>query len=263
MELQKWNEMLSPYQLAVNELLVKFQHVRKDYEDRGSYCPIEYVAGRVKSVHSILNKARKKNIPEELVFAKLEDIAGIRLTCRFVEDIYKVREYIKSRQDMTVSSEVDYVIDPKESGYRSYHLIIQYTVETAFERKIVPVEIQLRTMAMNFWAVIEHSLQYKYNENIPYEIKNRLSRAAEACLSLDNEMASIRTEIMEAHELFQKKANVVQCILNNIKQLYTLGNQDQVMKLQNEFFMIYNSDNIGQLQEFNHRLERLLQESGQ
>ncbi len=263
MEILKWNELLSPYQLAVDELLVKFRHVRKDYAERGTYCPIENVEGRVKSVYSILDKARKKNVSADMITKRLEDIAGIRITCRFVEDIYKVSEYIKSRQDMPVSSEVDYVQSPKESGYRSYHLIIQYTVETAFERKTIPVEIQIRTMAMNFWAVVEHSLQYKYNENIPYDIRDRLSRSAEACLALDNEMASIRTEIMEAHELFQKKANVVQSILNNIRKLYSSGNQEQVLKLQNEFFTIYNSDNIGALQEFNYRLEKLLAENGE
>ena len=160
---------------------------------------------------------------------------------------------------MPVSSEVDYVAAPKESGYRSYHLIIQYTVETGFERKILPVEIQIRTMAMNFCAVIEHSLQYKYNENIPYEIRDRLTASAETCLALDNEMAAIRTEIMEAHELFRKKANLVQVIMNQISSLYSRGNQEQVMQLQNEFFVIYNSGNISQMQEFNRKLEAILE----
>lgn len=261
MELQKWNEILSPYQQAVDELMVKFQHVQKEYDERGIYCPIENVEGRVKSIHSIINKANRKQIDVALAPSRLEDIAGIRITCRFVEDIYKVSDYIKGRYDMPVSSEVDYIIAPKESGYRSYHLIIQYTVETGFERKTIPVEIQIRTMAMNFWAVIEHSLQYKYNENIPYEIKDRLMASAETCLALDNEMAAIRTEIMEAHELFRKKANIVQNILNNIRSLYSRGNQDQVLQLQNEFFLIYNTGNISQLQEFNRKLERLIEET--
>ncbi len=259
MELQKWNEILSPYQQAVDELMVKFRHVQKEYDERGIYCPIENVEGRVKSIHSIMNKAQKKQIAVEMAPSVLEDIAGIRITCRFVEDIYKVSDYIKGRYDMPVSSEVDYVAAPKESGYRSYHLIIQYTVETGFERKILPVEIQIRTMAMNFWAVIEHSLQYKYNENIPYEIRDRLTASAETCLALDNEMAAIRTEIMEAHELFRKKANLVQVIMNQISSLYSRGNQEQVMQLQNEFFVIYNSGNISQMQEFNRKLEAILE----
>ena len=100
MEILKWNELLSPYQLAVDELLVKFRHVRKDYAEWGTYCPIENVEGRVKSVYSILDKARKKNVSADMITKRLEDIAGIRITCRFVEDIYKVSEYIKSRQDM-------------------------------------------------------------------------------------------------------------------------------------------------------------------
>jgi putative GTP pyrophosphokinase len=255
MEIQLWREMLSPYDLAVGELVVKFEHIMKEHRDKGLYSPIEQVNGRVKKISSILEKAQKKKIAIEEIDEKIEDIAGIRIICQFVEDIEKVVEIIKSRNDMEVKSEKDYITNRKESGYRSYHMIVYYSVQTLSGPKKLQVEIQIRTLAMNFWATIEHSLQYKYKQNIPGHIRERLLASAAAIVSLDREMSSVRKEIMDAQNSFQIKANIVADILNNIQNLYHVANKREVIKIQDEFYKIYETSDIEQLERFNKQLD--------
>ena len=172
MEIQLWRELLDPYQLAVDELTVKFHHIIEEHCNQGLYSPIESVDGRVKSIVSILDKMQRKNVSMNDIEKKIEDLAGIRIICQFVEDIDRVVNLIKNRTDMKVKCEKDYVSHMKTSGYRSYHMIILYTVNTIHGPKELSAEIQIRTMAMNFWATIEHSLQYKYKENIPEYIQH-------------------------------------------------------------------------------------------
>lgn len=257
MEIQLWKEILTPYELAVEELLVKFNHIIRDYNARGMYCPIETVSGRVKSISSILDKCRKKNISmEDLTNTdKVEDIAGIRIICRFVEDIFKVVEIIKKRSDMTVYAEKDYINNAKPSGYRSYHLVLTYDVETIEGTKKIFVEIQIRTLAMNFWATIEHSLQYKYRHNIPVHITQKLHSSAQAILKLDEEMASIHDEIMDAQNSFIVHDNIISEILNNIQNLYKVANKREVVKIQDEFFEIYKKNDLEQLKSFARQLD--------
>ena len=130
MEIQMWKEILNPYELAVEELQVKFNHMVKEYRQAGIYSPIEQVLGRVKSISSILLKAQKHNIDLNEIEGHILDIAGIRLICQFTDDIYNVADLIRARSDMEVITEKDYVKNIKESGYRSYHIIVQYKVET-------------------------------------------------------------------------------------------------------------------------------------
>lgn len=255
MEIQLWREILDPYVLAVDELVVKFNHIIAEYRNAGEYSPIEQVNGRVKKISSILEKAQKKKIPLENIEEEIEDIAGIRIICQFVEDIDKVVELIKLRNDMQIKSIKDYIGNKKESGYRSYHLIIYYTVQTLRGPKRLQAEIQIRTLAMNFWATIEHSLQYKYKRNMPQHIKDRLWKASEAIIILDQEMSSVRDEIMDAQNSFRIKASVVSDILTNIQNLYKVANQREVVKIQDEFLRIYQSGNLEELERFNKELD--------
>ena len=255
MEIQLWREILSPYELAVEELTVKFNHIISEYRSVGEYSPIEQVNGRVKTISSILEKAHKKGIPLDHIEEQIEDIAGIRIICQFVEDIYKVVDIIKKRTDIKIKCEKDYITNAKESGYRSYHLIIFYNVETQKGTKELQAEIQIRTLAMNFWSTIEHSLQYKYKKNMPTHIKERLSTAADAIKTLDQEMSIIRGEIVDAQNSFKIKANVVADILNNIQNLYKVANKREVVNIQGEFFKIYQSGDIEQLERFNKELD--------
>ena len=130
MEIQLWRSILCPYELAVRELEVKFNHIIDECKENDVYCPIEQVEGRVKSVSSILEKMQRKHIPMERMEEELEDIAGVRIICQFEEDIETVASLIQKRSDMVIKSEKNYLKHIKQSGYRSYHLIIYYTVDT-------------------------------------------------------------------------------------------------------------------------------------
>jgi putative GTP pyrophosphokinase len=255
MEIQLWREILNPYDVAVKELTVKFEHLIQEHRQQGFYSPIEQVHGRVKTISSILDKAQKKNIPIQEIEERLEDIAGIRIICQFVEDIQKVVEIIRKRSDMHVRGEKDYVNNMKESGYRSYHVMVDYTVETMNGPKTVKVEIQIRTLAMNFWATIEHSLQYKYKKNIPEHIREKLSSAADAIIVLDQEMSQVRSEIMDAQNEFQIQASLVSDILNTIQNLYNLANSREIAKIQDEFYRIYKTENLEKLRRFQKQLD--------
>lgn len=255
MEIQLWREILDPYVLAVDELVVKFEHIRTAYKNTGKYSPIEQVNGRVKTISSILEKAQKKKIDLEQLEEKIEDIAGIRIICQFVDDIYKVVEMIRARNDMIITSERDYVAHAKESGYRSYHMNIRYTVEMLNGPKELTAEIQIRTLAMNFWSTIEHSLQYKYKQNMPENLRKRLLNASEAVLSLDREMSEVREEIMDAQNSFHIKAHIVADILNNIQNLYQLANKREVIKIQDEFLKVYETEDLQQLERFHKELD--------
>ena len=255
MEIQLWRELLEPYALAVDEIVVKFEHLIGAYRKSGSYSPIEQVMGRLKSISSILEKCQKKGIPFEDFENHIEDIAGIRIICQFTEDIYKVVDIIKNRADMQVKEEKDYLENAKKSGYRSYHMIIEYTVETLKGPKQLRAEIQIRTLAMNFWATIEHSLQYKYKKNMPKNVQERLLKAAEAIVVLDEEMASVRGEIMDAQNSFNHNARLVADILTNIQNLYKIANKKEVVKIQDEFFRVYQEGDLAQLEHFSKELD--------
>lgn len=204
MDDKQWERFLVPYRQAVEELKVKLKGIRTLYEYEDDHSPIEFVTGRVKPVASILEKARRKSIPLHEI-ETMQDIAGLRIMCQFVDDIQIVKEMLFARKDFTVVDQRDYIAEHKESGYRSYHLVVLYPLQTVSGEKHVLVEIQIRTLAMNFWATIEHSLNYKYSGNIPEKVKLRLQRASEAASRLDEEMSEIRGEVQEAQDCLFKK----------------------------------------------------------
>ncbi|AST90624.1 MULTISPECIES: GTP pyrophosphokinase family protein [Sutcliffiella] len=203
--IQQWDLFLAPYKQAIDELKVKLKGARSQFEMHSEHTPIEFVTGRVKPIASILDKATRKGIPLERLEEEMQDIAGIRMMCQFVDDIHRVVDLLRKRNDFKIIEERDYVTRKKESGYRSYHMVIEYPVQTIKGEKIILVEIQIRTLAMNFWATIEHSLNYKYSGQFPQEIHERLVRAAEAAYLLDEEMSQIRGEIQEAQAIFSRK----------------------------------------------------------
>ncbi|NLL93857.1 MAG: GTP pyrophosphokinase family protein [Clostridiales bacterium] len=257
MDIKLWREILHPYEMAVDELTLKFNNIIKEYRTLGEYSPIEMVDGRVKKISSILEKCQKKGILLEEVCEKVDDIAGIRIICQFVEDIYKVVELINSRTDIRVVERKDYITNMKASGYRSYHMVIEYTIQTMKGPNVVKAEIQIRTLAMNFWATIEHSLQYKYRRNMPPHIRERLSAASAAIINLDAEMSRIRDEIMDSQNSFRIKANIITEILNLIQNLYKVANKREIIKIQDEFYRVYSHDDIIELEHFLTELDVL------
>lgn len=258
MEYREWKELLLPYEVAVEELKNKFKNVRKEYQSRGEYSPIEFVTGRIKKVTSIMDKAHKLNIPHDKITEQMEDIAGIRVVCQLVDDIYTVMHLIKQRTDMQVLYEKDYIGNFKESGYRSYHVIVRYTVQTIDGAKEILAEIQIRTLAMNFWATIEHSLNYKYNKDLPEDLRARLRRAADAAFTLDNEMSEIREEIVRAQVHFVQKSAAVKDAVDSIRMLHKLGYDKDAVLLQQQLDIINSMDSMDALGILQQRIDRLV-----
>ena len=197
-----WEEFLDPYIQTVGELKIKFRGVRKQYRKVNRHSPIEFVTGRVKPIESIQEKMVLRHIKLENLAQDMQDIAGIRIMVQFVDDVEEVLEIIRKRKDMRVVHERDYINNMKASGFRSYHVVVQYPVDTINGNQTVLAEIQIRTLSMNFWATIEHSLNYKYRGNFPEEIKQRLEITAKIAYQLDEEMRKIRDDIQEAQALF-------------------------------------------------------------
>ncbi|ALS21035.1 MULTISPECIES: GTP pyrophosphokinase [Paenibacillus] len=255
MDGRDWKKFLMPYEQAVEELKVKFKTMRAELKIWEEYSPVEFVTGRVKRISSILEKSKRLNVPMEKLETGIEDIAGIRIMCQFVEDIERLAELIRKREDMKLIYEKDYILNKKPSGYRSYHMIVEYPVQTALGMKRVLAEIQLRTLAMNFWATIEHSLNYKYRESLPEKVLNRLSKAAEAAFLLDQEMSNIREEIMEAQKLFEDKSNIVNRVLNGIQELYFYHRVREAAQFQLRFNELWDTDDVWHLKRLSSEIE--------
>ena len=182
-------------------------------------------------------------------------MAGIRVICSFVDDIYTVAEMLARQDDINVLMVKDYIRCPKVNGYRSYHMIVSYPVETFSGTKTIRVEIQIRTLAMNFWSTIEHSLQYKYKQHMPDHIREKLSRVADAIIVLDNEMSTVRSEIMDAQNSSQMQSNLVKDILNNIENLYRVSSEREITKIQTEFLRVFHTKDLKQLERFHRQLD--------
>lgn len=169
-----------------NEFNIKFQRN-----------PIHNIESRLKSADSIMNKLIKKGIPFTIDNAKkyLLDIAGIRVTCCYINDIYVLAEMLARRDDFVVLKQKDYIKNPKPSGYRSFHLVLNVPVHLSSSKTTVPVEIQIRTIAMDFWASLEHQLRYKPTGTITPEISEELRQCAERIAETDIQMQKLYTEI--------------------------------------------------------------------
>ncbi len=248
-----WKVFLVPYVKAVEELKVKFKSIRKEYNEVGEYSPIEFVTGRVKKVSSIIEKSERRFIEFQDVGELVEDIAGIRIMCQFVDDIYTVVELIRQRdgKDLSIVYEKDYVKHIKESGYKSYHLIVRYPIETTKGTKNILAEVQIRTLAMNFWATIEHSINYKYRGNIPHDVKERLKRTARIAHELDMEMCGIRDDVISAQIIFETKSKLV-IEISNLLNFFELNNESQ--KAEEFRRILYSLWNINDIDKFEQLL---------
>ena len=242
-EIINWKELLYPYEQTVDELMLKFNYIRKEYLRLGLYSPIESVEGRVKSAASIIEKVSRKGISRDKIEEEVEDIAGII-------DIIRQRD----GHDIKIVEERDYIANKKESGYRSYHIVIRYGLNTAFGFKEILAEIQIRTLAMNFWAVTEHELNYKYSGNLPEDLKTRLKNCAEASFNLDKEMSTIREELMQAEKMSELKNSLVSNILENIQNLYFKLHIDEADSINRRFIALYEDGDINKLKDFNEQL---------
>lgn len=259
MAIREWETFLIPYEQAVEEMKVKFRSIRTEYRRRNEYSPIEFVTGRVKEISSILEKANKFNIPMHRIEYEMEDIAGIRIMCQFVDDIEKVVNLIRQRKDMEIIYEKDYVTNVKDSGYRSYHVIVKYPVNMVQGVTDILAEFQIRTLAMNFWATIEHSLNYKYKHEIPEEIKFKLKSAADAAGQLDYMMLEIKDEIKDAQRLFEVKSSIVSDIMQNILMLSSIGKIAESTRFQTQLNKLIEKGEVSELNNLLGATEKILE----
>ena len=189
---EKINEikkMITMYTSALRIVETKVQILNENYKNTG-HNPIEHIKTRVKSIESIIEKAKRKNIEMEISAIKeeIEDIAGIRIICPFSKDIYELAQILKEQEDVEFIKEIDYITNPKPSGYRSYHMIVKVPVYLPNKTEKIKVEIQIRTEAMDFWACLEHKAKYKYNGKIPAHLSNEFKVCSDKIAELDERM---------------------------------------------------------------------------
>ncbi|MFU8947186.1 GTP pyrophosphokinase [Mycetocola zhadangensis] len=189
--------MLS-YKFGIDEMMTKITILKEEFNHRHDYSPIEHVSSRLKSPQSILAKAHRKGCELTLdgIRSELHDIAGIRVTCSFISDTYKIFDMIAAQKDVTVLQVRDYIQEPKANGYKSLHMIIEVPVFLSDRVEQVKVEIQIRTIAMDFWASLEHKIYYKYNRDVPERLLDELRDAALTANRLDVKMERLHDEVV-------------------------------------------------------------------
>jgi putative GTP pyrophosphokinase len=190
-------EMFTLYICAVREVNTKLENLNQEFEFRKERNPIQYIDYRIKSPQSILAKMRRNHLElnAETMWKEISDIAGVRVICSYIDDIYAIAGMLVKQDDIVLLKEKDYIKNPKESGYRSLHLIIETPVFLSDKKHYVKVEVQIRTIAMDFWASLEHQLRYKAEVDIPETIREKLRNSAENIYQTDLEMEQIFQEI--------------------------------------------------------------------
>ncbi len=197
--LKIFQEMMMRYQCAILEVQTKLQVLNNDMSVRYSRNPIEFVKTRIKSPRSIAEKLNRRGLEINIdnMIKHLNDVAGVRVVCSFIDDIYEVAEMLTRQNDVKVIGIKDYIKSPKGNGYRSYHMIIEIPVFFSDKTMDMRVEIQIRTIAMDFWASLEHELKYKKDIEWSNEIGEELKACAETINSTDRKMMAIRNHIDE------------------------------------------------------------------
>lgn len=191
-------QLMTCYRCAMMEIETKLNVLNEELSLRQDRNPISSIKSRIKSIPSIISKIERRGLTPsiEQIEKNVNDVAGIRVCCPFVEDVYMIADALLSQDDLTLVSKKDYIKNPKENGYRSLHLIISVPIYLVNEKKQVKVEVQMRTIAMDFWASIEHQLRYKKNNKFTQAMTEDLLNCAEISAELDNKMSSLRNLIL-------------------------------------------------------------------
>lgn len=199
-DIDSWKTIIFLYNSALKEVGTKLDILNDEFQHVHQYNPIEYIKSRIKTPESIVKKLKRNGYESTIdnMVNYVNDIAGIRIVCSFTSDIYKMVEMIGRQNDLTVVSVKDYIKHPKDSGYKSYHMLV--TVPIFLSDRIVDtkVEIQIRTMAMDFWASLEHKIYYKFEGNAPEYISRELQECSTIVSMLDDKMLSLNEAILEA-----------------------------------------------------------------
>ncbi|MEG0863777.1 MAG: GTP pyrophosphokinase family protein [Clostridia bacterium] len=196
-KLDMFRELMMKYSSAIREITTKLQILNDELSLQNQNNPIESIKSRVKRPVSILNKLKRKGIEPSIenIMLNLSDVAGIRVICPFIDDIYKVVAMLAKQDDVTVIAVKDYIKHPKENGYRSYHMIVEIPVFFSDQKQPIRVEIQVRTVAMDFWASLEHQMKYKHADVTDESISTDLKACADVIAATDVHMQELRNRI--------------------------------------------------------------------
>jgi putative GTP pyrophosphokinase len=205
-EVDSWKEVIFVYTSALKEIGTKLEILNDEFQHVHSYNPIEHIKSRLKTSESIVKKLKKNGYEStiENMVRYINDIAGIRVICSFTSDIYRIAEMLGAQNDIRVLSVKDYIKNPKPSGYKSYHMIVTVPIFLTDRILDVKVEIQIRTVAMDFWASLEHKIHYKFEGNAPDFIREELVECAKMVSELDARMLSLNDEIQKFARDFEE-----------------------------------------------------------
>ncbi len=224
-EEEEWKKVMLMYDSALKEVNTKLEILNEEFKLNHQYNPIEHITSRIKSPQSIAKKLRHngRELTVENIVKYVNDVAGIRIICSFTSDIYRIADLIAKQSDVQVLKVKDYIMFPKPNGYTSYHMIISVPIYLSSTMVNVKVEIQIRTIAMDFWASLEHKIYYKFEGNAPERIRKELKECADIVSFLDHKMLTLNEEIKihnQEDELEQYKEVISENFQNMIKDSY-------------------------------------------
>ena len=201
-DIDSWKEVVLIYNSALKQISTKLEILNEEFQHVHSYNPIEHIKWRIKTPESIVKKLKRHGYESTInnMIRYVNDIAGIRVICSFASDIYQIAEMISNQRDIKVISVKDYIVNPKASGYKSYHMLVSVPVYLSDRIEDTKVEIQIRTVAMDFWASLEHKIHYKFEGNAPEHIKEELVECAQMVSELDARMLALNEEILHIEQ---------------------------------------------------------------
>ncbi|HIZ99519.1 MAG TPA: GTP pyrophosphokinase family protein [Candidatus Janibacter merdipullorum] len=190
---EDFTRMMLGYRFGMEQVATRLDILREEFAELHADNPIEHISTRLKSPESIIAKAARQEVPLEIEELRrhITDIAGIRVVCSFVNDVYRLVDSLTAQPDISVMAVKDYIAQPKPNGYRSLHVIVEIPVFLSAGAVHVPVEVQFRTVAMDFWASTEHKIFYKYEGDVPADLRRRITDAAATAARMDEEMAEL------------------------------------------------------------------------
>lgn len=191
------------YEAGIKEILTKLEILDSEFKVKYDHNPIHHIESRLKKPESIIKKAIDKDVTltEKEIMRHIHDIAGIRVICNYIDDVYVVAQLLINQDDIKLIKIKDYIQNPKDNGYRSLHLVLEVPIFLAEGVQPIHVEVQLRTIAMDFWASLEHKLKYKTDNNVPEDIKKELIQCAMSISELDYKMQSIHNRLNNDSEI--------------------------------------------------------------
>lgn len=201
---EEWNKALLLYDAVLKEICTKLEVLNNEFKLTHQYNPIEHISSRIKSGESIARKIRlkEKELTVENIIRYINDVAGVRIICSFTSDIYRIANAISQQSDVTILKVKDYIAQPKANGYQSYHMIVSIPIFLSNDKIDTKVEIQIRTIAMDFWASLEHKIYYKFDGKAPDGIREELKECANIISFLDQKMLSINENVKNYHDDF-------------------------------------------------------------